>query len=32
MWAIMLVPDGWDVAVFVLYALYDFSSAWELFD
>jgi len=31
MWGIMYVPDGWDIAVFVLYAMNDFGSAWELF-
>ena len=25
------MPDGWDTAVFILYVIYDFSSAWELF-
>ena len=27
----MIIPDGWDVAVFIMYTLYDYSSAWELF-
>ena len=27
----MLLPDAWDIAVFSMYAIYDFSSAWEFF-
>jgi hypothetical protein len=30
-WALHVAPDAWDTAVFILYVLYDFSSAWELF-
>jgi len=31
MWAAMFVADIWDMAVFILYCIFDFSSAWEIF-
>lgn len=31
MWVFLVLPDIWDVVSFVLYVIYDFTSAWELF-
>ena len=32
LWIPAFLPDAWDIANFIMYVMYDFSSAWELFD
>lgn len=31
MWGILYVPGLYDTVIFIMYALYDFGSAWELY-